>query len=418
MQLHLPGRSAVRLGGLAAAVLTIFVLGSCASTPTGSVAPEAERVAPIQPEREQISPQLYDLSVTTVGNGYVMPDYPRRVAGGTTLDLAIAPRTGFVVDDVVVAGGSVMASSMTYGGEITLGPIESDTDVTVFFRKERVCLVLSVGGPKGVAHFGAIRALHDNGIYPDAVFGTSMGSLVGGLYATAPDSDIAARYAEFIDAYRERSRAAAITDVTRGAIIGGATATALTIGNVFVGAVGAVAGGAIAFREFEMLENDRFQETLDEFVAGVSVADTPIPFATMYLAKIGNGVQLIVSSEEPLSAAVARSVNNPFLFPDTSLEYVDPGTDRIAAVPIQEADARFAPDRIIAINVTDAPAVVATSVDAIIEEIRIPNLGDTPVEALDPGTTFFEHAYETGYQTVIAYYGRPGHRLSNLSSRP
>jgi hypothetical protein len=243
------------------------------------------------------------------------------------------------VDDVVVAGGSVMASSMTYGGEITLGPIESDTDVTVFFRKERVCLVLSVGGPKGVAHFGAIRALHDNGIYPDAVFGTSMGSLVGGLYATAPDSDIAARYAEFIDAYRERSRAAAITDVTRGAIIGGATATALTIGN-------------------------------------------------------------------------------PFLFPDTSLDFVDPGTDRIAAVPIQEADARFAPDRIIAINVTDAPAVVATSVDAIIEEIRIPNLGDTPVEALDPGTTFFEHAYETGYQTVIAYYGRPGHRLSNLSSRP
>jgi predicted acylesterase/phospholipase RssA len=308
-----------------------------------------------------------------------MPDYPRRVAGGTTLDLAIAPRTGVVVDDVVVAGGSVMASSMTYGGEITLGPIESDTDVTVFFRKERVCLVLSVGGPKGVAHFGAIRALHDNGIYPDAVFGTSMGSLVGGLYATAPDSDIAARYAEFIDAYRERSRAAAMS---------------------------------------EMLENDRFQETLDEFVAGVSVADTPIPFATMYLAKIGNGVQLIVSSEEPLSAAVARSVNNPFLFPDTSLEYVDPGTDRIAAVPIQEADARFAPDRIIAINVTDAPAVVATSVDAIIEEIRIPNLGDTPVEALDPGTTFFEHAYETGYQTVIAYYGRPGHRLSNLSSRP
>lgn len=407
MQLHFPGRPAVRLGGLAAAVLILFVLGSCASTATGSVAPEAERVTPVQPEHEQVAPRMYDLSVTTVGNGDVMPDYPRRVAGGTTLDLGIAPRTGFVVDDVVVDGESVAASAVTYGGEITLGPIESDTDVTVYFRKERVCLVLSVGGPKGVAHIGAIRALHDTGIFPDAVFGTSMGSLVGGLYATAPDSDIAARYAEFIDAYRERSRGAVITDVARGAIIGGAAGTALSIGNVVVGAVGAVAGGAIAYRDFEMLENVRFQETLDEFVAGVSVGDTAIPFATSYLAKIGNGVQLVVSGEEPLSAAVARSVNNPFLFPDTSLEYVDPGTDRIAAVPIQEADGRFTPDRIIAINVTGTPAVVATPVDAIIEEIRIPNLNDTPVEALDPGTTHFEHAYESGYQTVLAYYATP-----------
>lgn len=46
-----------------------------------------------------------------------------------------------------------------------------------------VGLVLSGGGAKGIAHIGVIQALEDNGIPIDCISGTSMGSIVGGLYA-------------------------------------------------------------------------------------------------------------------------------------------------------------------------------------------------------------------------------------------
>ena len=52
-------------------------------------------------------------------------------------------------------------------------------------RKHRptVALVLSGGGAKGAAHIGVIRVLESYGIPVDMVLGTSMGGLVGGLYA-------------------------------------------------------------------------------------------------------------------------------------------------------------------------------------------------------------------------------------------
>ena len=50
-------------------------------------------------------------------------------------------------------------------------------------RAERVGLVMSGGGAKGVAHIGLIQALEDNGIPIDYITGTSIGAVVGGLYA-------------------------------------------------------------------------------------------------------------------------------------------------------------------------------------------------------------------------------------------
>jgi NTE family protein len=47
----------------------------------------------------------------------------------------------------------------------------------------RVALVLSGGGAKGVAHIGLLQALEENDIPVDCVAGTSIGAVVGGLYA-------------------------------------------------------------------------------------------------------------------------------------------------------------------------------------------------------------------------------------------
>ena len=49
--------------------------------------------------------------------------------------------------------------------------------------RKKVALVLSGGGAKGLAHVGAIKVLEEAGIPVDMVVGTSMGSIIGGLYA-------------------------------------------------------------------------------------------------------------------------------------------------------------------------------------------------------------------------------------------
>jgi NTE family protein len=47
----------------------------------------------------------------------------------------------------------------------------------------RIGLVLGGGAARGWAHIGAIRALQDAGIKPDVVCGTSIGALIGAVYA-------------------------------------------------------------------------------------------------------------------------------------------------------------------------------------------------------------------------------------------
>ncbi|MGQ1890124.1 patatin-like phospholipase family protein [Thermophagus sp. OGC60D27] len=47
----------------------------------------------------------------------------------------------------------------------------------------KIGLVLSGGGAKGLAHIGVLKVLEEEGIIPDYITGTSMGSIIGGLYA-------------------------------------------------------------------------------------------------------------------------------------------------------------------------------------------------------------------------------------------
>lgn len=54
---------------------------------------------------------------------------------------------------------------------------------------QKVGLVLSGGGSKGVAHIGVIRALEEAEIPIDYITGTSMGAIIGGLYAAGYSPD-------------------------------------------------------------------------------------------------------------------------------------------------------------------------------------------------------------------------------------
>ncbi|MFA7089925.1 MAG: patatin-like phospholipase family protein, partial [Bacteroidales bacterium] len=50
-------------------------------------------------------------------------------------------------------------------------------------RRKKVGLVLSGGGAKGIAHIGVLKVLEEAGIPIDYIAGTSMGAIVGGMYA-------------------------------------------------------------------------------------------------------------------------------------------------------------------------------------------------------------------------------------------
>lgn len=71
---------------------------------------------------------------------------------------------------LMAVAASVFAQSTAVGPENVPNP-------------QSVGLVLSGGGAKGIAHIGVIQALEDNDIPIDYISGTSMGAIVGSLYA-------------------------------------------------------------------------------------------------------------------------------------------------------------------------------------------------------------------------------------------
>jgi NTE family protein len=56
--------------------------------------------------------------------------------------------------------------------------------------RDKIDLVLAGGGARGIAHVGVIRALEALQVLVDGIAGTSMGALVGGLYATGMNAEV------------------------------------------------------------------------------------------------------------------------------------------------------------------------------------------------------------------------------------
>ena len=73
--------------------------------------------------------------------------------------------------------------------------------------RPRIGLVLSGGGARGAAHIGVLKVLDDLHVPIDAIAGTSMGAVVGGLYASgfsARDIESIMTSVNWQDAFRDR----------------------------------------------------------------------------------------------------------------------------------------------------------------------------------------------------------------------
>jgi predicted acylesterase/phospholipase RssA len=72
--------------------------------------------------------------------------------------------------------------------------------------RPRICLVLSGGGARGMAHIGVLKILEELKVPIDCIAGTSMGAIVGGLYAsgmTAEQIDSTMRSVDWQEAFRD-----------------------------------------------------------------------------------------------------------------------------------------------------------------------------------------------------------------------
>jgi NTE family protein len=88
-----------------------------------------------------------------------------------------------------VAGSAMFAAAAAAEGE----------DLADRNARPRIGLVLGGGGARGAAHIGVLKELERLRIPVDAIAGTSMGAIVGGLYATGLNADDLERLVESMD---------------------------------------------------------------------------------------------------------------------------------------------------------------------------------------------------------------------------
>ncbi len=92
-------------------------------------------------------------------------------------------------------------------------------DVASNPERPKIGLVLSGGGAKGLAHIGVIKVLEEAGIRPDYIAGTSMGSIIGGLYAsgyTAAEMDSIVRNMDWTAVLSDQISLSDVVPVEKG----------------------------------------------------------------------------------------------------------------------------------------------------------------------------------------------------------
>ena len=155
-------------------------------------------------------------------------------------------------------------------------------DNTAVGRK-KVAVVLSGGGAKGMAHIGVLKVLEKAGIPVDIITGTSMGSIIGGLYAigynaNALDSMVRVQDWSYVITDKEDLRRQSLSDREKQNTY--AFSTGLTIGKKDMNAGGLIKGKNLA---------ELFQQLCTGYTDSLDFThDLLIPFACVATDIIDN----------------------------------------------------------------------------------------------------------------------------------
>ena len=141
-------------------------------------------------------------------------------------------------------------------------------------ERKKVAVVLSGGGAKGMAHIGALKVLERAGIPIDIITGTSMGSIIGGLYsigynANALDSMVRVQDWSYVITDKENLRNQSLSDRRKQNTY--FFTTGMTIGKRDLNAGGFIKGKNLA---------ELFQQLCTGYTDSLDFThDLPIPFA-------------------------------------------------------------------------------------------------------------------------------------------
>ena len=198
-------------------------------------------------------------------------------------------------------------------------------------ERPKVGLVLSGGGAKGIAHIGIIRALEEAGLAPDYITGTSMGSIVGGLYSIGYTADDIEQMASSINWDAILSNKIPLDEITfEEKEYYGRYIADLQVDGIKVG----LPKG--------LIEGQQLSELLSRLTRSVhdieDFNDFPIPFACM-AADIATGEPVLLNKGS-LSEAIRASMAIPTVFTPVELNgrlLVDGGLVR--NFPVEEVKA-------------------------------------------------------------------------------
>lgn len=178
--------------------------------------------------------------------------------------------------------------------------------------KARIALVLGAGGARGLAHIGIIETLERRGYQIAAIGGSSMGALIGGIYAAGK-----------LDAYRDWVSALERSDVVRLL--------------------------DFVFGHPGLIKGERIIEVLREMVGDHRIEDLPIPY--LAVATDLRTQREIWLTRGPLFDAIRASIAIPMLFTPHVIngrELVDGGL--LAPVPMAATRAAHT-DLVVAVDV-------------------------------------------------------------------
>ncbi|MEN3190762.1 MAG: patatin-like phospholipase family protein [Atribacterota bacterium] len=208
--------------------------------------------------------------------------------------------------------------------------------------KLNIGLALGGGGARGLAHIGVIKVLERENIPIDLITGTSMGAIIGGVYALEKDilsiekntkkySDIGRFDIDFIISEKDRKDKPFILKkvsefLKKGYILN------------------------LEFRQRYINEGEELRKVIKELVDDKTFEDTKIPFAAV-AADLVKGEKVILQTGKLFDALLA-SASIPGMFPPLMVNrkvLVDGGI--VEVVPIEAARSLGA-NFIIAVNVS------------------------------------------------------------------
>ena len=209
----------------------------------------------------------------------------------------------------------------------------------------KVCLALGGGAARGLAHLGVLKVFEDAKLPMHMITGTSLGALVGGLYASQPDAKY---WIERVDQYLRsfRSRKTRLEVIRRLEMPNHEHGFFADMANlVRKGFFWGVTATKPAF-----ISEEEYEAFLNPVIPDIQIENTQIPFACV-ATDICNGKRVVFTSGS-LRTAVRASCALPGIFPpvkDSGMLLVDGGwVERVPVIAAQNMGA----DVIIAVDVS------------------------------------------------------------------